>query len=90
MTEPLKPRKFYIPTVRAGSKSVVCPICGHDEFLSITPDLELAKQEGFRHVVMGVFGEDRLSALVVRFQHCANCGYILNCVLGNLPEGETT
>jgi hypothetical protein len=89
MTEPVKPRPFAVPTVNSpGRKQVLCPICGHNEFLSFAPDIELAKKEGFRHVVVGVYGTDQLAAMPVRFQHCANCGYILNFVIGKFPEGE--
>jgi hypothetical protein len=49
-------------------------------------DMELARKEGFRHVIMGMFGSDRLAAQVVRFQHCANCGYVLQFVLGKFPK----
>jgi hypothetical protein len=88
MTEPIKPRKFSVPTVHDGRRDVICPICGHDEFLSFAPDIELAKQQGFRHVVMGIYGRDQLAAMAVRFQHCANCGYIMTFVIGNFPGGE--
>ena len=89
MPDALQPKKFTIPTVNQERITVRCPICGHDEFLSAVPDVEWAKREGFRHVVMGVYGEDTLAAQIVRFQHCANCGYILNFVIGQFPGGET-
>jgi hypothetical protein len=88
MTDPVRPQKFSVPTVLGGRREVICPICGHNEFLGITPDMELAKREGFRHVIMGVYGTDRLAAMSVRFRHCANCGYILKFVIGRLSEGE--
>jgi len=88
MTDPVRPQKFSVPTVRGGRKDVICPICAHDEFLGVNPDVERAKREGFRHVIVGVYGEDRLAALSVRFQHCANCGFILKFVIGKFPEGE--
>jgi hypothetical protein len=88
MSNTFQPKKFQVPTVHKGRINVVCPICGHDEFLSVTPDLERAKKEGFQHVIVGVYGESALAAQVVRFQHCANCGYVLNFVIGQFPEGE--
>lgn len=88
MTEPVKPQKFSVPTVLTGRKHVVCPICGHDEFLAVAPDAVAQQEKGFRHVVMGMYGQDQLAALPVRFQHCANCGYILNFVIGHFSEGE--
>jgi hypothetical protein len=91
MADAVQPKKFRVPTVlnKGGRIDVRCPICGHDEFLTAMPDLEWAKREGFRHVVMGIYGEGTLAAQVVRFQHCANCGYILNFVIGQFPEGGT-
>jgi rubrerythrin len=82
MAEPLKPRKLDLPTVRGERTEVRCPICGNDEFLSFAPDVEKAKREGFRHVIMGMYGEDQLNALPVRFWYCANCGYTLNFIIG--------
>jgi hypothetical protein len=90
MADPLQPRKFSIPTVFGGRQEIACPICKHNEFLTYVPDLELAKKEGFRHVVTGVYGEDQLFALPVRFQHCANCGFILHFVIGDFKEGGST
>jgi hypothetical protein len=89
MSDTFQPKKFQVPTVLTGRINVVCPICGHDEFLSVVPDLEWAKREGFRHVIVGVYGENTLAAQAVRFQHCANCGYVLKFVIGKFPEGET-
>ncbi len=88
MPEPIKPRKLKVPTVLTGSRDMRCPVCGHDEFLTFAPDLEKAKLEGFRHVIMGVYGEDQLHALPVRFWHCANCGYVLNFIIGRFTDGE--
>lgn len=88
MSEPLKPQKFSVPTISGERKSVACPICAHDEFLAVAPDLERQRREGFRHVVMGMYGKDQLAALPVRFQHCANCGFILKFVIGHFSEGE--
>jgi hypothetical protein len=88
MPEPVQPKKFKVPTVDKGHIDVRCPICGHDEFLSVVPDLEWAKREGFRHVIVGVYGESALAVQPVRFQHCANCGFVLNFVIGHFPGGE--
>jgi hypothetical protein len=88
MPEPIQPKKFTIQTILKGPLEIRCPICGHDEFLSVVPDLEWAKREGFRHVIVGVYGEATLAVQPVRFQHCANCGFVLNFVLGNFPEGD--
>jgi hypothetical protein len=94
MPNVFQPKKFQVPTVLKGRINVICPICGHDEFLTVTPDLERAKKEGFQHVIVGVYGESAvastsaLAAQVVRFQHCANCGYVLNFVIGQFPEGD--
>jgi hypothetical protein len=90
MSDTLQPKKFAVPTVHKGRIDVRCPICGHDEFLSVVPDAERAKREGFRHVIVGVYGESTLAVQAVRFQHCANCGYILKFVIGKFPEGEAT
>ena len=87
MPEPLKPQKFVVPTVSSGRKHVVCPICEHDEFLAVAPDAAMQREQGFKHVVMGLYGRDQMAALPVRFQHCANCGYILNFVIGHFTEG---
>jgi hypothetical protein len=89
MSDAFQPKKFQVPTVLKGRVNVICPICGHDEFLPITPDLERAKREGFRHVIVGLYGESALAVQVVRFQHCANCGYVLNFVIGQLPPGDS-
>jgi hypothetical protein len=88
MPDPFTPKKFSVPSVREGTVKVICPICGHDEFLAIVPDLEWAKREGFRHVIMGVYGNATLAAQPVRFQHCANCGYVLHFIIGNFPQKE--
>lgn len=84
-----RPHKFAVPTILKGTVVVRCPICGHDEFLSAQPqDIELAKEKGFRHVIMGMFGNDQLAAQPVRFQHCANCGYVLQFVIGKFAKGN--
>jgi hypothetical protein len=88
MTDPVRPKKYSVPTVLGGRREVTCPVCDHDEFLAVSPDIERAKRDGFRHVVMGVYGTDQLAALPVRFQHCANCGFILKFVIGKFSEGE--
>jgi hypothetical protein len=88
MTSTFQPKKFSVPAVKQGRVNVRCPICDHDEFLSAAPDIETAKREGFRHVVVGIYGEDTLAAQVVRFQHCANCGYVLNFMFGQFPGEE--
>jgi hypothetical protein len=88
MSDTFQPKKFQIPTVLKGRINVICPICQHDEFLSVTPDIERAKKEGFQHVIVGVFGETSLAAQVVRFQHCANCGYVLNFLIGRFSGGD--
>jgi hypothetical protein len=72
-----------------GRIEVKCPICGHDEFLSPAPDdRDLARREGFTHVIMGAFGADTLAVQPVTFQHCANCGYVLQFVIGQFPDGD--
>ena len=87
MSPAAPPRKFSVPTIKSGRLDVKCPICGHDEFLSPVPhDLDRAKREGFRHVIMAIFGADTLAAQPVRFQHCANCGYVLQFVIGEFPK----
>jgi hypothetical protein len=88
MPTKFQPKKFQVPTALKGRINVTCPICGHDEFLSAAPDLERAKKEGFRHVVVGLYGESAIAAQVVRFQHCANCGYVLNFMFGHFPQEE--
>lgn len=89
MAEPVRPGKFSVPTIKAGRIDVRCPICGDDEFLSPKPgDMERVKREGFKHVIMGLFGADTLVAQPVRFQHCANCGYVLHFVIGQFPDGD--
>jgi hypothetical protein len=89
MTPPALPRKFFVQTFKSGRLGVKCPICGNEEFLSPIPgDIDRTKQEGFRHVIMGIFGTDTLAAQPVRFQHCANCGYVLNFVIGNFPKED--
>ncbi len=89
MPEPVQPKKFKVQTVLKGRIDVVCPVCGHDEFLSAVPeDMEWAKREGFRHVIVGVYGDSALAVQAVRFQHCANCGFVLNFVIGQFPGGE--
>ena len=88
MPEPFQPKKFKVQTIDDGPVEVVCPICGHEEFLTIVPDLEWAKREGFRNVIVGVYGDSALAVQPVRFQHCANCGFVLNFVIGQFPEGE--
>jgi hypothetical protein len=82
-----RPHKFNVTTVLRGPVEVKCPICGHDEFLSAQPlNMEMAKEKGFRHVIMGMFGNDQLAAQPVRFQHCANCGYVIQFVIGKQEE----
>lgn len=88
MTEPMQPRKLSIPTALTGPVELVCPICKHDEFLTFAPDIERAKKEGFRHVIVGMYGLDQLQALAVKFWHCANCGYIMKFVIGQFPSEE--
>jgi len=82
-----QPRKFTVPTILKGRVNVRCPICGHDEFLSAEPeDLELVKEKGFQHVIVGIFGNDQLATQPVRFQHCANCGYVIQFLIGRFPD----
>ena len=88
MPDPLRPQKFFVPTVKGERKHVVCPICGHDEFLAVKPDAERQKVHGFRHVEIGMYGTDQFAALPIRFQHCANCGYILKFVIGHFSDGD--
>ena len=89
MPDPFQPQKWTVPTVLKGRINVQCPICGHDEFLPNVPvDIKRAQREGFRNVVVGVYGDDGLAALPVNFRHCANCGYVLNFVLGKFSDGE--
>jgi rubrerythrin len=88
MTTPIRPKRQVIQTVLSGPKELVCPICGSHEFLAFAPDIERAKAEGFRHVVMGLYGEKELHALPVRFWHCANCGFILNFMIGQFKKGD--
>jgi hypothetical protein len=86
-----QPRKFSVRTVKSGPFEIKCPICGHDEFMSPVPeDLDRVKREGFRHVIIAMYGEDSLAAQPVKFQHCANCGYILNFIVGNFDDGGQT
>lgn len=81
-----RPRKFTVSTIFKGPVDVKCPICGHEEFLSAEPDdMELVKEKGFRHVILGIFGNDQLATQPVRFQHCANCGYVIQFVIGKFP-----
>jgi uncharacterized Zn finger protein len=89
MPNGVRPHKFTVPTILKGPVAVRCPICGHDEFLSAEPeDLELAKEKGFRHVIVGMFGNEQLAAQPVRFQHCANCGYVIQFVIGKFKQEE--
>ena len=81
-------RTFSVPTVRSGRCEVKCPICGSAEFLSTTPDIDRAKREGFRNVIVGMYGDAAMAALPVKFQHCANCGYVLQFIIGKFPDGE--
>jgi hypothetical protein len=82
-----RPHKFPVRTILKGTIEARCPICGHDEFMSAAPDnLELAKEKGFRHVIVGMFGDDQLAAQPVRFQHCANCGYVIQFVIGRFKQ----
>ena len=84
-----QPHKFNVTTLLRGPVGVKCPICGHDEFLSAKPDnMEMAREKGFRHVIMGMFGNDQFAAQPVRFQHCANCGYVIQFVIGKFTEGK--
>src|ERR1700730_2273267 len=81
MKKPVTPQTATVATALNGPKNVTCPICAYHQFLTYAPDLEKAKAEGFRHVIMGVYGANELHALPVRFWHCANCGYVLNFVM---------
>ena len=84
-----RPGKFTVTTLLRGPVGVKCPICEHDEFLSAEPeDMELVREKGFRHVIMGMFGNDQLAAQPVRFQHCSNCGYVIQFVIGKFPKGK--
>lgn len=88
-SDPFQPQKFTVQTVLSGRIDVKCPICGHDEFLLNVPvDIDRAQREGFRNVVVGIYGEDGLAALPVNFRHCANCGFVLNFVIGKFSDGE--
>jgi ribosomal protein S27E len=85
----IQPKKSFVQTVFKGRIEVRCPVCGHDEFLPAEPeDMAKAKREGFRHVRVGVFGDASLVVQPVRFQHCANCGYILTFVIGKFDETD--
>jgi hypothetical protein len=86
MPDPVQPKKFTIQTVKQRDFGVVCPVCGHDEFLGSAPDLERVKREGFKNVVVGVYGRDNLVAMPIKFQHCANCGFVLQFAIGKFPE----
>ena len=88
MAAPIRPVRPTIQTVLSGPINLACPICDSHEFLTFAPDIEKAKAEGFRHVIMGLYGESQLHAHPVRFWHCANCGYVLNFIIGRFPKIE--
>lgn len=35
-----------------------------------------------------MYGDAAMAALPVKFQHCANCGYVLQFIIGKFPDGE--
>jgi hypothetical protein len=88
MARPVKPQKVRVPTALTGPQEVSCPVCRYDQFLTFAPDIDRAKAEGFRHVIMGVYGENQLHALPVRFWHCGNCGYVLNFVMAPTEDRD--
>jgi hypothetical protein len=90
MADQFKPTKFSVPTVAGDRQGVHCPICRHDEFLNIVPNIDRAQKEGFRNVIMGLYGSDGLAALPVNVRYCANCGHVLNFIIGKFPQGDQT
>jgi hypothetical protein len=78
--------EFYIQAASGDRVKVVCPVCRNDKFLTSGPPPEA--RAGFRHVVMGLTGRDSLSATPVKFQHCANCGYIVQFMISRTDKEE--
>jgi hypothetical protein len=74
-----KAKKFSVPAL-SGQVHVKCPICANEEFLDSGPADE-SERRGFRHVVVGVSGSNRLAYIPVRFKFCSNCGFIVQFVI---------
>jgi hypothetical protein len=71
-----------------------CPICGHDKFATAGPPRSEAGH-GFQHVIVGQIvpasGEKKslgTLSLPIRFQFCANCGYILKFMIHKRESNE--
>jgi hypothetical protein len=86
MAEEQEKKKFSVQTAK-GRIPVECPVCGGDQFLDIGP-AEDAQRRGFRHVVVGVSGENHLAWIPVRFKFCENCGFILQFVIQSGGGGD--
>jgi ribosomal protein S27AE len=79
------PQPLSVKTAEGKEISVVCPICSNNTFMSVRAQ-SIETGAGFQHLTLGqeVRPEGALGAFValpVRFQACANCGYILKFLM---------
>lgn len=74
-----------IRTVAGKEVELRCPVCGGVEFVASGPEDE-AHRKGFRHVIIGVSGDEATMYQTVRFFCCADCGYIMKFMLPTATE----
>lgn len=85
-----EPHDIALPTVSGEKVKLRCPICASEEFLDSGPPEEEVRKLGFQHVIVGLLAKKRIVTNPVRFKHCANCGYVLQFVIGSFPEENAT
>lgn len=90
--ETFESKEFFVAGSDGSTIPVHCPICNHNKFVSARPQDDDSGM-GFQHVIVGKqFRRNepesaRTLTLPVRFQSCANCGYILKFLIAD--RGET-
>jgi ribosomal protein L37E len=90
--EPSDAKPFQVETVDGREINVKCPICGNDTFSTARPEATTSGV-GFQHVITGrEFADGKqtgpLMALPIKFQYCANCGYIIKFLLTEKEQNK--
>lgn len=87
MTEDQDPLRqvHTVETADGRSVALTCPVCSSSTFYTSGPS-EDAKRRGFRHVIIGMSGEDEMLYTTVKFLFCEACGYIMKFMLPKKEE----
>lgn len=76
-----------VKTADGRTISLTCPVCGESTFYTSGPKNE-ADRKGFRHVIVGISGEEEMLYNPVKFMFCENCGFIMKFMIPTEDGGE--